>query len=279
MPEGEKISGLLKKVASRFTEAGIETPELDAKLLLQHASNLTSAELISRSNTQLEADVCSSYISLVERRLNFEPVHRILGYREFYGRKFFLSDDTLIPRPDTETLVETALSVNPRTVLEIGTGSGVIAISLAAELPDVEIVATDISSGALETALQNAASHQVEERIKFVETSLFNNVVGEFDLIVSNPPYIPSEEIVKLQKDVQFFDPRRALDGGEDGLDFYREIFENADKFLRDNGKICVEIGIDQAEDVRSIALACGFSELVVIKDLNGISRVVSAGR
>ena len=276
MTKGETISVLLREATSRFSLAGLETPELDAKLLMQHAGNFSSAELISRSNDCLEAEASSNFSDYLERRLRYEPVHRILGYREFYGRKFFLSADTLIPRPDTETLVDTALSANPRSVLEIGTGSGVIAISLATELPDVEIVATDISTGALETALQNAENHQVEERIKFVESSLFSNVVGEFDLIVSNPPYIPSDDIGKLQKEVQLFDPSTALDGGEDGLYFYREIFEQADRFLTDYGKICVEIGIGQVEDVCSLAISNGFSEPIVINDLNGISRVVS---
>lgn len=263
------------KAARKFSEAGFDTPEFDAKLLMQHASNYSNVELISKSNELLETEACSRFWAFVDRRLKYEPVHRILGHREFYGRKFLISDETLIPRPDTEILVQTVLDLKPSRILEIGTGSGVIAISLAAEQSNLEIVATDISIKALETAAKNAAELNVIDRIKFVEANVFNGLEGEFDLIVSNPPYIPSEDILELQKEVQFFDPSRALDGGEDGLDFYREIFENANKFLAPDGKICVEVGIGQADDVSSIALECGFCEPVVIKDLNQIDRVV----
>ena len=276
--ETETVSKLLLSGISRFTEAGIDSPEFDAKLLLQHASGFSGVELISKSNEFVGNGVIAKFWSYVERRLNFEPVHRILGYREFYGREFLLSDNTLIPRPDTETLVEAVLNIKPSTVFEIGTGSGAIAVSLAAELKEVTILATDISKEAFDTALQNACVHGVEDNIKFVKADLFDGLEGSFDVIVSNPPYILSSDIMALQKEVQFFDPVRALDGGEDGLDFYRKIFEKARSFLKPQGKVCVEIGIGQEDDIACIAKRCGFFDLVVIKDLNQINRVIMAG-
>lgn len=277
MPKAEMLSKLLAKAAHQFTKAGFQTPELDAKLLLQHLTGLSSAELISKANDIISIEHSIQFAELVERRLTHEPVHRIIGYREFYGREFLLSHDTLIPRPDTETLVEAVISLKPNKILEIGTGSGAIAISLAAELLETKIVATDISKGALETALKNAVNHNVVESIEFVEADLFNGIMGKYELIVSNPPYIPSAEIQTLQKEVQAFDPLKALDGGKDGLDFYQAIFKDAEQFLIPTGKVCVEIGMGQEDAVSKIALENGFSKVILIQDLNRINRVVVA--
>lgn len=275
MSKAEILSRLLTKAAHQFSRAGFQTPELDAKLLLQHLTGYSGAELISKSNDILSAEQTVQFVSLIERRLKHEPVHRIMGYREFYGREFFLSDETLVPRPDTETLVEEVIKLKPARVLEIGTGSGAIAVSLAAELQQAEIVATDISKSALETASGNAVHHDVGGRIRFVLADMYKGVSGKFDLIVSNPPYIPSTEIKTLQTEVKAFDPLKALDGGSDGLDFYRVIFEDAEAFLTPNGKVCVEIGLGQEDDVSKIALANGYFNVSVIKDLNQINRVV----
>ena len=277
MPKAEILSKLLAKASYQFSTAGFQTPELDAKLLIQHITGFTSAELISKSNDILSVEQTVAFADFVERRLSHEPVHRIIGYREFYGRDFLLSDATLIPRPDTETLVEAVIELKPASVLEIGTGSGAIAISLAAELPQVEITATDISKDALETATTNAVSHDVLGRIKFLEADLFAGVAGKFDIIVSNPPYIPSTEIKTLQKEVKAFDPLLALDGGGDGLDFYRAIFQDAKAFLKPKGKACVEIGLAQEDDISRIATANGYNNITVIKDLNQINRVIVA--
>lgn len=277
MPKGLSISNYILQGASQLRDIGIDTPEFDSKLLMQHASGFSNVELISQSNDILEPDVAAIFLGFIKRRLEFEPVHRILGYREFYGRNFLLSDATLIPRPDTEILVETVISQKPLSVLEIGTGSGAIAVSLAAELNFVSVLATDISSEALATASKNASAHGVEDRIKFMQADLYHGVEGRYDMIVSNPPYIPSNDIFALQKEVQIHDPRLALDGGEDGLDFYRRIFQHAAAYLNCKGKICVEIGIGQDSDVALIAQHSGFKDVVVIKDLNQINRVVLA--
>jgi len=275
MPKAEMLSKLLAKAAHQFSKAGFQTPELDAKLLLQHLTGYSSAEIISKAHDIISVEKSTEFADLVERRLTHEPIHRIMGYREFYGRQFLLSDETLIPRPDTETLVDEIIKLKPAKILEIGTGSGAIAISSAAELQKTEILATDISKDALETASKNATSHGVDSRIEFLEANLFKGVAGKFDLIVSNPPYIPSSEIKTLQKEVKSFDPLKALDGGEDGLDFYRAIFESAASFLAPKGKVCVEIGIGQEDDVSEIAVTNGYANITVIKDLNQINRVV----
>lgn len=277
MPKAEMLSKLLAKASHEFARSGFSTPEFDAKLLLQQVVGFSSSEMISRSNEILNVEKTIEFWSLVERRLTHEPVHRILGYREFYGRKFLLSDETLIPRPDTETLVETVINLAPSRVLEIGTGSGAIAVSLAAELKDAEIFATDISVNALETASRNASLNDVSDRIQFIEADMYEGVSGAFDVIVSNPPYIPSDDISGLQEEVRLFDPLLALDGGADGLDCYRSLFKGAKARLSARGKVCVEIGIGQEDDVAQTALAHGFLDVAVIKDLNQINRVIVA--
>ena len=277
MPKAEMLSKLLAKAVHEFQKKDIPTPEIDAKLLLQGVTGFSSAEIISRSNEALDVNKSVEFWSHVERRLSHEPVHRILGCREFYGRKFLLSEETLIPRPDTETLVEAVIKLAPSRVLEIGTGSGVIAVSLAAELKDVEIVATDISVNALETASRNASLNDVADCIQFVEADMYDGVKGTFDAIVSNPPYIPSDDISGLQQEVRLFDPLLALDGGTDGLDCYRSIFEGAQKRLSTGGKVFVEFGIGQEDDVAAIALEHEFSDVAVIKDLNHVNRVIIA--
>lgn len=277
MPKAEMLSKLLAKASHEFARSGFSTPEFDAKLLLQQVVGFSSSEMISRSNEVLNVEKTIEFWSLVERRLTHEPVHRILGYREFYGRKFLLSDETLIPRPDTETLVETVINLAPSRVLEIGTGSGAIAVSLAAELKDAEIFATDISVNALETASRNASLNDVSDCIQFIEADMYEGVSGAFDVIVSNPPYIPSDDISGLQEEVRLFDPLLALDGGADGLDCYRSLFKGAKARLSAQGKVCVEIGIGQEDDVAETALVHGFLDVAVIKDLNQINRVIVA--
>ncbi len=286
MPElpqsGVTYPGLLKSGRDTLSKKGIETAHLDAKILLEEASGLTALEQISKKDDVVEVAVIERFNEFLKRRQNFEPVHRILGYREFFGRRFDLSSETLVPRPDTETLVEVILDrakrkIAPLKILEIGTGSGIIAITLACELSDVSVLATDISQDALLTAKLNAGCMGVSENVSFIQTNLFDKIAGEFDFIVSNPPYIPASDIEGLSEEVRMHDPILALNGGEDGLDFYRSIFANAMGYLTPEGTVVVEIGYDQAIAVSEIAGKHGLRVEGVTKDLSGNDRVVTA--
>jgi len=278
MPDCHTLSLALGEGILRLRTQGFDTPDLDAKLLLKHAAGFSSVDMITKANEPLDEDTITRFFTYLDRRVNCEPVHRILGYREFFGRSFFISEETLVPRPDTETLVEEALKQKPETVLEIGTGSGVIAVTLAAELPSVRIVATDISDEALQTGRKNAQTCNVVKRIGFRKANLFEGITGSFDMIISNPPYVRSADINELQPEVKLHEPRAALDGGIDGLDFYRAIFEQGINHLNIAGHILVEIGKGQGPDVTNIAKNSGFSRVSGINDLNGTERVIVAG-
>ena len=271
-------SRLLTKAAQEFAILGFETPKLDARLLLQEASDFSHAQFISSGDDICPEETDARYREFVERRKLGEPVHRILGYREFFGREFELSAETLVPRPDTEILIETVLEnldQSKASILDIGTGSGVIAVTLAAELEGVSIVASDISENALATAKENAFKHGVEDRMSFVTSDVFASVDGEFDLIVSNPPYIPTQDLDGLSREVREFDPHTALDGGADGLEFYRHIFASAREYLVPSGMLIVEVGIDQALAVIEMAMENEFALKELRKDLSGVERVL----
>jgi release factor glutamine methyltransferase len=223
----------------------------------------------------------AAYRSMVTRRGKREPLQHILGTQEFCGLEFDVTPDVLIPRRDTEALVNEALSRMPaaRSILDIGTGSGCIAIALACKIPAASITAIDISVSALEVARCNAKRHGVS--VEFLPGSLFQPVAGRhFDLIVSNPPYIPSSDIKGLEPEVRDYDPRHALDGGTDGLDIYRSMIPAAAEFLTPNGWLLVEVGAGQAQVVAElIRKAGGYEEPVVINDYGSIERVVGARR
>ncbi len=283
-PEALTVAEALEQTITEMRNAGCDTPELDARLLLMGATGYSHAELISKSRDALEDDKAERFAGFSKRRLSKEPVHRILGRREFYGREFFLSPETLVPRPDTEVLIDVILDECRKDeadvrILDLGTGSGIIAITLVAELPKTEVVAVDISAQALVTAQKNADSLKVKGRVSFLHGDLYEPVTGQFDLIVSNPPYIKSTELEGLQDEVRLHDPIDALDGGSDGLVFYRRIFGESCKYLRGNAAICVEIGHDQGQKVCSIARECGYASPEVCRDFGGRDRVVIARR
>ena len=263
-----------------FERKGVGSPRLDAELLIGHALELERIGLYLHHHKPLHPKELSLIRQLVERRSNLEPIHYILGYREFWSLTLKVDQRVLIPRPDTERVVEVALAHlddSPSTILDLCCGSGAIGLAIASERQEATILATDISFGALEVAAENRQTHELTN-VKFLVSDLFTNVDGRFDLIVSNPPYIPSADIEKLMTDVCEFEPTQALDGGDDGLDFYRQIIASAPQYLEPNGQLILEIGHDQSD-----SLAALFHESRVwdwdgcYQDLSGNDRVVRA--
>lgn len=215
--------------------------------------------------------------SVVARRIAGEPLWRILGYRDFWKNRFYMSQDTLEPRPDTETLIESVLKFGnaPKRILDLGTGTGCILLSLLDEYPDATGVGVDLSLGALQTAQKNADRLELGHRVSFIQSNWLDSVDGVFDLIVSNPPYIPSAVILDLDENVKNFDPILALDGGNDGLAPYKKVLPNLKKHLVRGGRVLFEIGMGQVDDLRRLAESNDANLIRVITDLNGIERVV----
>jgi release factor glutamine methyltransferase len=275
------------ETASVLREAGIETPELDARLLLCHAAALTHESFVARAGEALQPEAAVRLEALVRRRASREPISRITGTREFYGRSFLVDESVLDPRPDTETLIEVALALiektgrreEPLRVLDLGTGTGCILVTLLAELAKARGLGTDLSPAALRLAEANARRLGVAGRASFLASDWLDAIHGEFDLIVSNPPYIASGEIERLAPEVAHHDPYLALDGGPDGLKAYRRIAAGAARLVAPRGAILVEIGASQAPAVAGLLHDGGF--LVANDgpsfDLGGRPRVVVA--
>ncbi len=259
-----------------------DTPRLDVEMLLKKAlGDVDSMYIRMYLDKQLTDEQEKYFLEMIKERLNERPIAYIIGNREFMGLDFSVKEGVLIPRPDTETLVEEIINIcNNRTglnILDIGTGSGAITISLAKYLNKSHVVSADISDIALEIASKNAISNNVDERIDFVKSDVFSNVPQEnkFDLIVSNPPYIRKADIEGLDRQVKDFEPYNALEGGEDGLDFYRKITKESKDFLKNKGILAYEVGHDQASDVSEIMRENGFENIYTKCDLQGFQRVV----
>jgi release factor glutamine methyltransferase len=267
-----KADHLLKQ--ARHKLADVETPSLDARLLLQHVMGLSHEALIAEPQIQITDEAAKQFEALVERRKRHEPISRILRLREFYGRDFIVTPDVLDPRPDTEVLIETALALLPPDkslrLLDLGTGSGIIAITLLAERPMADAVAVDVSETAIKVARQNAKAHSVDTRLHFITSSWFDAVTGHFDAILSNPPYIEAGVVPTLEEEVRNFDPHLALIGGADGLDCYRAIASKSLSHLNPNGFVAVEIGAGQENAVTSIFAANHFYIDSQHRDLGG---------
>lgn len=235
----------------------ISTPKLKARLLLQYVLKKPRQYLIVYDQQQLTDKEEQEYLKYIELLTQGEPIEHITHQKEFMKLNFYVDENVLIPRQDTEVLVEEAMKIakkiGARKILDLCTGSGAIAVSLAKYLEDTQITALDISGKALDIAIANAKNNQVQDKITFVESNLFENLGQEkYDIIVSNPPYIRRKEIETLDREVRK-EPRLALDGGEDGLDFYREIIHKGYEYLKYGGYICLEIGYDQKEEVIKI--------------------------
>ncbi len=256
--------------------ASIVEAKLDAWLLLEMVCKIDRSFYYLHMEDDLLEEQVSEYEIALKKRAEHVPLQYIVGETEFMGLKFKVNSSVLIPRQDTETLVEEALKViTPgMRVLDLCTGSGCIIVSILHNVADVEGYAIDISKQALNVAKENAKLNGVA--VNFERSDLFDNVTGTFDVIVSNPPYIPSLEVVKLMPEVGSFEPLEALDGKEDGLYFYREIIASCKEYLKPEGRILFEIGYDQGEAVRAMLLDAGFKEVCVIKDLAHNDRVVT---
>jgi len=279
----EAIGLAWRKVRDRFRAAGIDTAELDARLLAQSALGTDAMGLVRRERELMPADAAARLDVLMQRRLVGEPISRIVGEKEFWSLKFAVNEATLVPRPETELLVGEAISFletrKGQRFLDLGTGSGAIAVSIAVGLPRATGIATDISTAAIEAAKINATRHGVAGRLEFRQGNWWQAVphTEMFDLIVSNPPYIATAQIEELPKDVRAFDPRPALDGGWDGVEAYRAIASQAARRLLRGGEILLEVGHTQGDVVQKMFLRAGFAAAEIIKDLNGLDRVVRA--
>jgi release factor glutamine methyltransferase len=277
------VRAALAWASTRLRVAGAASPELDALLLLTAALSMTKAAILVHPERQLGDEERGRFAALVGRRAERVPLAYVLGEREFYGREVAVSPDVLVPRPETELLVELALEFlreRPLAgwVADVGTGSGALAVTLAAERPGPRVVATDCSPAALAVAGANAARHGVAGRVHFVCADVLAGVVGPLDVIVANLPYIPSGAIDGLMPEVAQYEPRLALDGGPDGLALNRRLLEQARTRLAPGGLLLLEMGYDQGAALRAEAarLLPG-ADAAIVKDLAGHDRVVRA--
>jgi release factor glutamine methyltransferase len=270
----------------QLLDAGI--PEdgagLDAEVLARHVLGWDRAALISRGRAPAPDDFAERYDRLIVRRAAREPVAMIVGHREFWGLDFEVTPDVLIPRPETEFVVEEVLEyarsgAAVSRVVDVGTGSGCLAVSLAVALPGIDVVATDMSPEALAVARRNAARHGVAGRVEFLEADLLTGVHRAADVIVSNPPYVPLREKATLQPEVGTYEPAISLFGGGDGLVIMRRLLATAADHLGPGGRLIVEFGDGQEMDVRAIAEGLGWTILAIRNDLQGIARVASLRR
>ncbi len=275
------VAESMARARQQVAEAGCDSDEAHRKvnLLMQHLLETDAAGLITRENDVLSDDQAENLQTLLERA-GSEPVHRILGWREFHGLRFSLSPSTLEPRDDTETLIDVALlqirdRSRPWRFADLGTGTGAVALALLSELPGATAVGTDIDPEALRMAQHNADQNGLSDRFSTAQGNWFDAVSEPFDFIVSNPPYIPSATIDQLQPQVRDYDPRGALDGGSDGLNAYRTILAGAALFLEPGGFLALEIGHDQAGPVSALALGESFTTTSVRQDLAGRNRAL----
>ena len=279
---------LLTQGTQLLMNAGIEEARLDAWLLLEYTADISRAWYYAHPEAEVNEEIVSEYLSLCQKRAEHIPLQHLTHQACFMGYDFYVDERVLVPRQDTEVLAEEALHQlrnmrNPR-ILDMCTGSGCLLLSLLMEIPDAIGVGVDISEAALAVAERNRKNLELEKRAVLVQSDTFSgdyfqknsgNISLEYDMLISNPPYIPTEDIGKLMEEVRFHDPVLALDGREDGLYFYRRITEQAGKYLKPGGWLMYEIGCEQGADVSAIMQGEGFTEVAVKKDLAGLDRVV----
>ncbi len=279
------VADCLRLLSQSFKLAQIESAEADARLLVGQALHLSRAQLAAETDRLLEAREIDVISALAARRLKHEPVARILGRKEFWSLELQVTPAVLVPRPETETVIESALDavtmrglrMEKLRVLDIGTGSGALLLAMLRELPNAAGTGTDISADALAVARANAERHRLQTRCTFAATDIAGGLAGPFDFIVSNPPYIASGDIASLPPEVRDYDPRQALDGGADGLDCYRAIAQEVPRLLASGGRLIVELGAGQDKAVSTLFTKAGLSVVDTRKDLAGIVRTLSA--
>lgn len=277
------LLALLRAARLRLSSADLDDPQAEARILIEHFTGTSRIDLIARADMEVERATVDAVEAAVTRRLAYEPVHRIIGFREFHGLKLFLSAETLEPRPDTETLVDAVLPFVADTaerfgtcrILDLGTGTGAIALALIDKASGATATGVDISADALATARRNAIENGLSARFDTLRSDWFDEISGCYHAIVANPPYIPSQDIPALQPEVRQFDPVRALDGGADGLDPYRTIAAQAAGHLEEDGVVAVEIGHTQKQDVAAIFSAAGYRMESAHRDLGGNDRAL----
>ena len=280
---------LLTQGTQLLMNAGIEEARLDAWLLLEYTADISRAWYYAHPESEVNEEIVSEYLSLCQKRAEHIPLQHLTHQACFMGYDFYVDERVLVPRQDTEVLAEEALhqlrNVRKARILDMCTGSGCLLLSLLMELPDATGTGVDISEAALAVAERNRKNLELEKRAVLVQSDTFSgdyfqknsgNISLEYDMLISNPPYIATADIQQLMEEVRFHDPMLALDGREDGLYFYRKITEQAGKYLKPGGWLMYEIGCDQGEDVSAIMRENGFTDITVKKDLAGLCRVVT---
>jgi len=272
----DTVQQALRRGTEMLREAGVATPDTDARWLLAAAMEIVPGRIFLHLPDPVPHEAGTRFATMLKMRQARKPVSQILGGRQFYGRWFKITEAVLDPRPETEMLIEIACAEPFSRVLDLGTGSGAIAITLLAERPGATGVATDLSPEALAVATENAQGLQVADRLGLAQSDWFSAVDGQFDLIVSNPPYITAEAYAALAPDVRKWEPKLALTPGGDGLDAYRAICAAAPGHLHPDGRLLVEIGFDQGQAVRALFQDAGLEAVTIHPDLAGKDRVVS---
>lgn len=280
--DGVSLRQALAQTAAHLQQAGIERARAEARLLAGAALGLSLERIVAEDTRLLRADELQALVALAARRVRREPMAQILGRREFYGRPFRVSRDVLTPRPDSETLIEAVLAqvadrAAPLRLLELGVGSGCLLLTLLAELPQADGLGVDISLAALAIARENATALGIAGRCRLVEGDWSAAVAGAFDIVISNPPYIPAGDIAGLEPEVAQYEPRLALDGGPDGLAFYRRLAADLPRLLAPGGLVAVEIGQGQGGEVGRLFQDTGLALLPARADLAGIERCILA--
>ncbi len=279
------ISASLKLAVQQLRSAGVPNDLLDAQTLLAAALGKDRTYLIINFSEELGAEVLEKYQALVDRRATGEPLQYITGRQEFFGLEFMVTPDVLIPRPETELLVEETLrltqGINQPLIIDVGTGSGCIAIALAREIEGAKVIATDISAGALRVARGNAQKHELQNQLEFIAGDLFSGIEAgtKADLIVSNPPYIAAEELPGLQREVRDWEPKTALTDFGDGLKFYRRLLNEAPAYLKSGGHFICEMGYMQSAKIQALVDRNIWTALTILQDLQGIERIMVVAR